>query len=251
MIKGKFRGTLISTGAIALLFLCVWACKKEEAPVIKKPSSPPPWVAISKDIFKPGEEIAVEYEGTDGLSASAWIGIVPSYVPHGREKMNAAHALARLTLGGSVKGVLKFSAPAFPGEYEIRFNDSETDGKEIASVKFTVEGEAVQPTLKIPKRVYSPGETIEVEFTAPGYFSRTAWVGIVPSSVEHGSEEINDKEKLFQKYLEGAPSGVITLYAPSQEGEYDIRMNDSDVEGVEVVSEGFVVKPEVPEGAVE
>lgn len=251
MKRAKLLRGLLPIGAIALLFFCVLACKKEETPTFKKPSSPPPWMTISKELFQPGEEIILEYEGTEDLAASAWIGIVPSYVPHGKEKMNSAHALTRQTLGGIVKGSLKFTAPAFPGDYDIRFNDSETEGKEIASVKFTVEGEVVQPTLKIPKRSYRPGESIEIEFQVPGYFPRNAWIGILPTSVEHGSEEVSDRERLSQKYLEGSPSGVITLYAPSEEGDYDIRMNDSDVEGVEVASETFSVKAESTEGGQE
>lgn len=238
-------------GAIVLFFICVSACRKEESRIHKRSSTPPPWLMVSKEVFNGGEEIVVEYEGTEDIQESAWIGIVPAYVQHGKEKMNAAHALTRFPLGGTIKGTLKFSAPVFPGDYDIRFNDGEADGKEIASVKFTVAGEVVQPTLEIPKRVYHGGETIEVKFTAPGYFSRTAWIGIVPSTVEHGSEEINDREKLFQKYLDGASSGLITLYAPLEEGDYDIRMNDSDVEGMEVAWVSFTVKAELPQGGQE
>ena len=101
---------------------------------------------------------------------------------------------------------------------------------------------AEEPSLSLDKTVFAPGEDISVHFTAPPGYSGNAWVGIIPSSVAHGSEAENDKYDIAYQYLEGRTSGTLVFKAPTQPGNYDFRMNDSDNGGKEVASVSFTVR---------
>jgi hypothetical protein len=53
--------------------------------------------------------------------------------------------------------------------------------------------------------------------TTPGYEPK-AWIGIVPSPVTPGSEEVNDKHDLVYQYLQGRRSGRLVFTAPARPG---------------------------------
>jgi len=97
-------------------------------------------------------------------------------------------------------------------------------------------------TLSLDKAEYGPGEAITVTFKAPGSYPGNAWIGIIPSNIEHGSEATNDQHDLTYQYLQKRTAGTLTFTAPDQPGSYDFRMNDSDNNGREVYSVTFTVK---------
>jgi putative hemolysin len=97
-------------------------------------------VWLDKTHFEPREEIQVHFVTPDTFPSDAWVGIVPSYVPHGRETTNDHYALDREYLEGQVTGVLTFLTPDEPGSYDLRLNDTDDDGTEVASVTFQVAG---------------------------------------------------------------------------------------------------------------
>lgn len=99
-------------------------------------------------------------------------------------------------------------------------------------------------SLSLDQTTFAPGEPISVHFTAEPDLNETAWVGIVPSNVPHGSEVTNDANDLQYQQIAGQTSGVLTLTAPSQPGAYDLRMNDTDYaweNGKEIASVSFTV----------
>jgi hypothetical protein len=100
---------------------------------------------------------------------------------------------------------------------------------------------ALQPSLNLDKTEYLPEEEIRVAFTAPDNLPMDAWVGIVPSSIPHGDEVQNDEYDLSYEYLQGKTSGALTFEAPSDPGDYDFRMHDTDTEGKELASISFSV----------
>jgi len=99
-------------------------------------------------------------------------------------------------------------------------------------------------SLKTDKSTYAPGETIKVEYNADGAWEKNAWIGIIPSTVAHGKESINDENDIEYKYLEKSTKGTFEFKAPSVAGKFDVRMNDSDdaTKGVEINSVSFEVK---------
>jgi hypothetical protein len=132
-------------------------------------------------------------------------------------------------------------------------NDSDANGKEVASVSFTVGKVSTSGTdtafpssqsLSLNKLVFAPGEEISVSFKALASYVENAWIGIIPSSVAHGSEVVNDQYDLTYQYLGKKTSGTLLFTAPHQNGSYDFRMNDSDANGKEVASVSFTVGKE-------
>ena len=98
-----------------------------------------------------------------------------------------------------------------------------------------------KPRLWLDKNIYSPGEQMNVHFTAPASFEDNAWVGIFNADSPHGKEETNDQNKLIFQYLRKRTSGNLVFNGPTRPGNYDIRMNDKDANGIEVASIPFAV----------
>ena len=95
-------------------------------------------LSLGKKSYIPGEKIAVRFETPPGLPRDAWVGIVPSSVPHGDEPTNDRSNVGYRYLERKVEGTLDFNAPAAAGSYDFRLHSTDSDGQEIASVSFSV-----------------------------------------------------------------------------------------------------------------
>ena len=199
-------------------------------------------LTLDKTTFMPGEQAKVHFTASSSFEGSAWIGIIPSEVAHGSEEENDKHDLAYQYLNKKVSGTLTFTVPETPGSYDFRMHDTDSDGKEVASVTFTVKSGDSKATLNLDKTVFSEKEKIMVHFTAPATYASNAWVGIIPSSVPHGSESENDKHDLAYQYLDKKVAGTLTFTAPEKAGAYDVRMHDTDSDGKEVASFSITVQ---------
>ncbi len=197
---------------------------------------------LEKEIFSPGEEIRVRFTARSSFDRSAWIGIVPSNIPHGSESKNDENDLTYEYIENKVLGTMVFKAPVNQGSYDIRMHDTDNDGKEMMYVSFEVKRVYEGVTLKLDKTTFSPGEKIKVHFTAPAEFASSAWIGIIPSSIPHGNETKNDEHDIGYRYIEKKTSGTMIFTAPGDPGKYDFRMHDTDANGVEVTSITFEVK---------
>ncbi|MEZ0374857.1 MAG: hypothetical protein ACAI44_37575 [Candidatus Sericytochromatia bacterium] len=222
------------------------------APASPTAAKGPTKVELSKTSFSAGEAITVHFSVDPALALdkTAWIGLIPSEVPHGNEAVNDNYDQEYHYLDGKTSGDMTFKAPQDPGNYDLRLNSSDENGTELSSVSFTVAGPAKPLTgnaLALDKSRYAPGETmtITVSIKAESKLDETAWVGIVPSAVDHGSEKLNDQHNLGYKYLGKALFGKTTLPAPGAPGLYDIRLNDTDndsLNGQELAFISFVVE---------
>lgn len=200
-------------------------------------------LSVDKAEVDPGETLTVQFTAPGGYDAKAWVGIVPSAVAHGSEATNDQNDITFQYLEKRTQGTLTFKAPDKPGSYDIRMNDSDSDGREVASVTFTVK--APPPAVgqvTLPKTEFKPGEEIAVAFVAGPGFAETAWIGIIPSEVAHGSEATNDEHDLTYQHLQGKAEGTLTFTAPPKPGSYDFRLHDTDSDGKEVASATFTVK---------
>ncbi|RLE20887.1 MAG: hypothetical protein DRJ65_17255, partial [Acidobacteria bacterium] len=68
-------------------------------------------------------------------------------------------------------------------------------------------------------------------FEAAATFHDHAWIGVVPSEVEHGSEDVNDQHDVDYKYVRDTADGTLEFRAPAGEGSWDVRLNDTDRSG--------------------
>jgi len=204
---------------------------------------------IEQKSYKVGEEIKVSFIASDKFPKNAWVGIIPSNVPHGKESVNDQHDLAYQYLNQTKMGTLTFKAPTKEGQYDFRMNDTDSDGKEVASISFKVVSEkrvaaksqrTASNSLAIEKFKFKKGEDIKVTFSASDT-TKNSWVGIIPSTVPHGSEAVNDQHDLAYQYLNKKASGELIFKAPMNEGNFDLRMNDTDADGQEIGNVSFTV----------
>lgn len=210
---------------------------------------------LDKKYYKPGEDIQVRFTASSSYSSNAWIGIIPSNVTHGSEAENDKHDISFQYINGLLSGTKTFVAPKNTGSYDFRMNDSDNNGHEVASVSFVVTNDVPDVTnsaamtnipsssarLVLPRKNFSKGEQITVEFTAPAGLPETAWVGIVPSHIPHGSEDVNDQNDVSYQYLNKKRAGTLTFNAPDTDGNWDFRMNSADGGGKEIASISFSI----------
>lgn len=126
---------LLTVGCLAV-FVCVLqiGCAKDGRTVTISA------LKLDKTEYLPGEIITVTVASPVRLEDDAWIGIVPSSVPHGDEMRNDINTLSCQYLFGKRRTTMTFAAPRYSGMYDIRLNDSDFKGCEIASVSFAVIG---------------------------------------------------------------------------------------------------------------
>jgi len=95
-------------------------------------------LTLEKWTFTPGEAIVLHFEVPASLPRNAWIGLIPSHVPHGSESTNDDNDLAYHYVSSRASGTMEFTAPDKPGSYDFRLNDTDSDGKELTYITFTV-----------------------------------------------------------------------------------------------------------------
>lgn len=100
--------------------------------------------------------------------------------------------------------------------------------------------------LSLSKNYFKPGTPIRLSFAASAALSPQAWVGLIPSEIAHGDENLNDQHDQAYFYVEGKASGEMNFTAPQEEKTYDFRLNSNDSGGPELNSISFVVTREIP-----
>jgi hypothetical protein len=197
-----------------------------------------PSLRLPHDAYWRGTLVQVAFTAPSGYTSDAWVGLMSSEVPHGSALENAGQTIDHRYLEGVNQGVLEFAAPMMLGSYDLRMFSGGTDGVETAVTSFTVSDtgmdHVLQTEMRLDHRNYLAGESIEVFFTASPDTTESAWIGIVPSGIGHGSEAVNDQEALEKQYLQGREAGILIFTAPDYFAEYDLRFNDSDEDGSEV-----------------
>jgi hypothetical protein len=202
---------------------------------------------LSKNFFKPGEAITVQFSAPGNYPSNAWVGIIPSNISHGSEVVNDQNDLVYQYLSGKTSGSLSFTAPTELGKYDFRMNDDDNSGHEVASVSFVVSNsvpDQVRPSsgmISLQRYNFKPGEKIVLTYSVPGGLDESAWIGIIPSAIAHGEEAVNDQNDIAYQYLKGTTSGTLEFTAPDQAGSWDLRLNSSDNSGKELSSVTFTV----------
>ncbi|MBN1774646.1 MAG: hypothetical protein JXB32_25520 [Deltaproteobacteria bacterium] len=203
-----------------------------------------PRLRLERGVYAPGDTIVVQFTAPPNLPENAWIGLIPSEVPHGAEAVNDEHDVAFEYLDGRTSGTVELRAPLRPGRWDVRLNGTDAGGRELASATFTVQGEQASgpPRVWLDGGVLAAGTPVAIHFTAPAGFPLDAWIGIVPTTAPHGSEAVCDEVDAAYEHLQGRTSGTVTLTAPDRPGPWDVRMFDTDAEGREVASTTFQVR---------
>lgn len=99
--------------------------------------APAPKIWLSKATFYPNEQIRVIFHAPSSWPKDAWIGIIPSNIPHGDEALNDRHDVAYQFIDKRTSGMMIFNAPG-PGQWDFRMHDTDQNGREFFSISFTV-----------------------------------------------------------------------------------------------------------------
>ena len=92
---------------------------------------------LDKTSFAQGETIRVQFTASGNWARNAWIGIIPSHIPHGSESVNDQHDITYQYIEKRTSGVMVFTAPG-PGQWDLRMHDTDSNGREVSSVSFSV-----------------------------------------------------------------------------------------------------------------
>ncbi len=196
---------------------------------------------LDATVYVPGTPVTVQFTAPSGLSDQAWIGLIPSNIPHGDEAVNDANDVDYQYLGGKTSGSITLTAPSKPGAWDARLNDGA--GKEIASVSFTVKPvDASGASLTLAAKTAAPGAPMTVTYKAPAGMPKDAWIGVVPATIPHGDGATIDQYDVDYTYLEGKTSGSWSFTAPGKTGAWNVRMIDAGSHGREISSVSFEVQ---------
>jgi hypothetical protein len=98
---------------------------------------------LEKTRFTPGEEIVVHFTAPASFPPDAWIGLVPTGIPHDFEVVEDQYNVRTDTiqyryLDGKTAGALIFIAPPRAGIYDFRIYEDESGGIEWGAMPFYV-----------------------------------------------------------------------------------------------------------------
>lgn len=142
----KLTAAFILLLAVSIVAALAIGCSKDkdtpaepaapETPAVPSPAGPS--LIIDKFLYAPGEIITVTFTALSTYESNAWIGIIPSHVPHGDEAQNDQYDITYQYINGLTSGTMRFSAPTVPGSYDMRMHDTDSGGVEVTSVSFVV-----------------------------------------------------------------------------------------------------------------
>lgn len=132
--------------------------------------------------------------------------------------------------------ILLFSACSKENKSSDNPSGNSTDGYTILNSEYDI-------SISTDKSEYKEGDTITVTIqSGDWYIDTAAWIGIIPSVIEHGNETINDENDIDYRYLDNMTEGKMEFIAPAP-GNYDLRINNDDEEdSIEIGYITFTVK---------
>ncbi len=172
---------------------------------------------MDRKTYLPGGDIDVKYTVQENFSG--WVGVMKGDRPVGNAWQDAALSYGNID---GPSGILKLTAPAQNGSYDLRLYNSNSNSnfdssgsEEMASLSFSV---AVPAIDAIPDSV-NTCEPITVSYSGvPGY--ENDWVGMYRS----GSP---DTDYIARQYLDGNVNGNMVFDA-ADPGSYEFRIFEND-----------------------
>jgi hypothetical protein len=105
-----------------------------------------------------------------------------------------------------------------------------------AAIPTTLDG-----SMTLDKTSYQAGEPIVVTLVINTPLADNGWIGVIPANIPHGLEVDGDNNYITYDWLYNLAGNQITLYAPDTPGSYDVRLYNTDDQGVEVAFVNFSV----------
>jgi len=126
-----------------------------------------------------------------------------------------------------IGGKWEFNAPSEKGEYEIRFYEADTNDEDAMLVSVPIQIKYITDrtaTLKTDKEAYTPNEdiTVTVDGVTETQIRSNAYVAIYKKGGRH-------ENYMYYEYIYNLIGGKWTVKAPSEVGDYEIRLYAADV----------------------
>lgn len=101
---------------------------------------------------------------------------------------------------------------------------------------------ACAPSIKLSKDWVMPGRTMDVKWNAPVKQQKSgAWIGVVDADTPADAEITHDKADMYYKTLDRKSSGKFELKVPGHQGDFELRIYDSEKNGKVLASARFTV----------
>jgi hypothetical protein len=107
-----------------------------------------------------------------------------------------------------------------------------------------LDGPGGESSITIDFTAINRGQVARISYVAAVPLAPTAWLGIVPAETPHDNAYETDRYDVLYVYLKGQPRGTLRVQIPTNipQGEYEVRIFDSDGNGREVAaSEPFTI----------
>ena len=197
-------------------------------------------LSTDKQIYSRGEPISAHFTASASYS-SAWVGLIPSSIPHSSDDESDKYDLAYKWVDGKSSGTMVFNAPADLGNFDLRMFNSNNNGPETAYTTFSVQV-ADNVHLSAPTSV-NRGSNFRVDYTSGSWLYPDAWIGVLPGSLpDNMRADEADKHDLNYAWIEDINNGDFTLKAPDNLGSFTVRAFDADGGGYQVASVKLNVK---------
>ncbi len=202
-------------------------------------------LSVKNRYVAPGSEVKISASLSGEIPDDAWIGFIPSDAGHSEDESDAVNGdwswAKDISDGGYV-----IKAPNTEGNYDIRIFDGDNNhAYEVARVPVYVtadeEPKGLYVDLEVPDAVFRKAK-IPIKISMTGEISKDAWIAVIPSEVAHTEKDGDDHNGDWAR-LKDIQDGELTLTAPEQVGNYDIRVYDGEDEltAKEIASQPFRV----------
>ncbi|MEZ5385567.1 MAG: hypothetical protein R3F13_08630 [Prosthecobacter sp.] len=122
-----------------------------------------------------------------------------------------------------------FTAPDYPGKFELRLYDRDHNGIYLASVPVEVVGQTAPGSLQITKDSFAPGETLDIAVRLPPDVTLFSWPQISLHPVPGLGRDFrsNEAPRITHAYVDGKTRKA-QLILPLVPGLYEVRLHDRD-----------------------
>lgn len=172
-------------------------------------------IKIMDNDIKPSHQFIVKIETEYLMDSQSWLGI---FKASDKEKGPSNY---QSYIYVSQNGEYKMTAPAEPGDYDLRFYSADP-GALITTLSLRV-GQLKLPGLAFStnKQAYGPTEDIIVTYTGHEDLADSAWIGFFNKSEEGKSYHKYYTYRYLKPHL---LNGQFSIKAPATKGDYEMRL---------------------------
>ncbi|VAW61695.1 hypothetical protein MNBD_GAMMA09-3873 [hydrothermal vent metagenome] len=184
-------------------------------------------LSIITQKIKPGQPLDIKINSKFKMNKQAWVGIFSTDI-----STETATGFTSYNYITDKKGdTLRMIAPGKTGDYELRVYAAEY-GALIKQQGFRV-GELNLTGIKfsLNKKKYDPEENVIIKYTGHADLTDHAWLGLY----ETGIKNSDTRKYIDYQYLKPKTGGELIFKAPSNKGQYQIRLFYNDY-GPELLS---------------